>query len=267
MSNALALYVPPRQYWISKDVARRALIAYFAKDELGLTLYNWQLQACEAATPVDERNRHKRIVLCCSRQAGKSLVALVTALHCLFYVPDSLTVIYATREGLSKELLRRAYQLLPAWRQAQCRYNASFLTYGNARILAQPSTENAVIGYTGVNLLIEDEASRVHDVVFGSSTPMVSASGGNILLLSTPKGKRGHFYEVWNGAGPEWLRVSVTADKCPHHSAEFLKQELALKGPSLYAQEYCCEFLDLENAVFLADDIAAAVIEEEAWDL
>jgi hypothetical protein len=45
--------------------------------------------------------------------------------------------------------------------------------------------------------LIVDEASRVQDALYQGIRPMLAVSGGRIVLLSTPWGKRGFFFEEW----------------------------------------------------------------------
>ena len=40
-----------------------------------------------------------------------------------------------------------------------------------------------------------DEASRVDDALYFAIRPMLAVSGGSLMMLSTPYGKRGVFYE------------------------------------------------------------------------
>jgi len=68
---------------------------------------------------------------------------------------------------------------------------------------------------------------------------MIAVSGGSIMLLSTPFGKRGFFHQVWSHSQP-WLKIQVTADQCPRLTPEFLAEELVELGERWYAQEYNC---------------------------
>jgi hypothetical protein len=77
------------------------------------------------------------------------------------------------------------------------------------------------------------------------------------VALSTPFGKRGWFYEEWQGAGA-WERVRVTAEQCPRIDPAFLAQERAALGERAYRQEYGTSFEDVEGAVFDPDDLRAA---------
>jgi hypothetical protein len=48
-----------------------------------------------------------------------------------------------------------------------------------------------------MNLLVIEEVSRVPDELFYAVRPMLAVSGGTLVALSTPWGKRGWFYEAW----------------------------------------------------------------------
>ena len=53
---------------------------------------------------------------------------------------------------------------------------------------------------------------------------MLAVSGGRLMMLSTPHGRRGVFFEAWDH-GTEWKRYRVPATECPRISPEFLEEE------------------------------------------
>src|SRR5262249_38406488 len=112
-----------------------------------------------------------------------------------------------------------------------------------SRIISLPGDEKSVRGYSGVALLVVDEASRVPDELYYSIRPMLAVSGGKLAALSTPYGKRGWFYEAWEGAD-SWRRVKITADQCPRIPRAFLEREEKAIGPRWFRQEYHCSFED-----------------------
>ncbi len=61
------------------------------------------------------------------------------------------------------------------------------------------------------------------------------------MALSTPFGRRGWFYEEWEGGGP-WKRVRVTWRDCPRITADFIAEETRAMGAAWVAQEYECSF-------------------------
>jgi hypothetical protein len=108
-----------------------------------------------------------------------------------------------------------------------------------------------------VDLLILDEAARVDDALFYSVRPMLAVSGGSLMMLSTPYGKRGVFFTEW-AEGEGWERYEVTAADCPRIPAAFIEQERAGMPEWWFAQEYLCEFRETEDQIFSHEMIEAA---------
>jgi len=53
---------------------------------------------------------------------------------------------------------------------------------------------------------------------------MLAVSGGRLILMSTPFGKRGHFFEAWQDGSAEWARVEIPATACPHIAPLFIEE-------------------------------------------
>jgi phage FluMu gp28-like protein len=135
------------------------------------------------------------------------------------------------------------------------------LTNGS-RIEALPGTEKTIRGFSGVDLLIVDEASRVEDELYFAVRPMLAISGGRLMMLSTPYGKRGVFYDEWHRRAGEWERYEVPASNCSRISDAFLEEERAALPSWVYRQEYECSFQETEDQVFTTEMIDAAVSSE-----
>src|SRR5947199_10241251 len=78
----------------------------------------------------------------------------------------------------------------------------------------------------------------------------MSVRDGDLWLLSTPFGKGGFFYEEWSGGGSEWTRIRVPATECSRIPARFLAEEKRAHGERSFHQEYLCEFVSTEDALF-----------------
>ncbi len=91
--------------------------------------------------------------------------------------------------------------------------------------------------------------------------PMLAVSGGRMVALSTPFGRRGWYHREWT-EGVGWERVRVNAEDCARISAEFLAQERASLGDWWYRQEYSCEFVDADGAAFGHDLVRRALTTE-----
>jgi hypothetical protein len=102
-----------------------------------------------------------------------------------------------------------------------------------------------------------DEAARVDDALYYAVRPMLAVSGGSLLMLSTPYGRRGVFHEEWT-EGQWWTRYEVPATQCPRIPESFLEHERATMPEWWFAQEFLCEFRETEDQVFSWADVAAA---------
>ena len=67
--------------------------------------------------------------------------------------------------------------------------------------------------------------------------------------------------------GYAWERIRVTAPDCPRIKAAFLEEERAQVGDKWFRQEYLCEFVEREGAVFSPESIDKAVQDFEPLDL
>jgi hypothetical protein len=222
----------------------------------------------EAIGPADPwqrdalRSRATRVLMNCCRQSGKSSVAAVVAVHAALHTPGSLTVLVSPTWRQSAELARRAihvYRSLGRPVPADSENKLSLELSNGSRILSLPGRSDATIrGYSGVALLIADEASRIPDELIAACRPMLAVSGGRLLGLSTPWGQRGWWHHEW-AEGEGWERYEVPAERCPRISTEFLAQERRSLGEMFYASEYECRFVDTLDQVFSSEHIRAAL--------
>ena len=129
--------------------------------------------------------------------------------------------------------------------------------------LAEPGTERTIRGYSGAALLIVDEASRVDDGLYYALRPMLAVSGGRLMMLTTPFGRRGVFYEEWTSeAGGAWERYEIPASQCPRIPASFLLEERRSLPRRVFRQEYECSFEETDDQVFSHADVQAAISSE-----
>jgi hypothetical protein len=229
----------------------------FAK-RLGLAPDPWQ--------EVLLRSTSERVLLNCCRQSGKSTMTAVIALHRALYHPGSLILSLAPALRQSQELFSKMagfYRDLGKPISAVAERKLSLELENRSRIVTLPGSEKTVRGFSGATLLVVDEAARVDDSLYYAVRPMLAVSGGSLMMLSTPYGKRGVFYEEWTG-GHGWERYEVPASQCPRISGDFLEEERVSLPPFIFRQEYECSFEETEDQVFTTDMIDRAVTDEVA---
>jgi hypothetical protein len=187
-------------------------------------------------------------------------------LHPAWTSPDSLILAVSGSQRQSGEFLRKVSGFLRRLGEkgrGDGTNRSSLVLPNGSRIVALPEVEETLRGFSAVSLLIVDEAAVVRDEVYHALRPMLSTSDGDLWLLSTPRGKTGFFWNEWSSGGPDWTRVSVKAEDCPRIPKSFLEEERRSKGDMHFRREYCCEFVQPENAVFREEDIAACLCDDE----
>jgi hypothetical protein len=236
---------------IKRRIEREQADPTLMAERAGITPDRWQADLL--------RSSARQMILNCSRQSGKSTISAVLGLHQAIYTPDSLSLLLSPSLRQSQELFRKlkgVYSALESDLLPQPVIETALTTEfdNNSRIIALPGKEATIRGFSGVDLLIVDEASRVPDELYQAIRPMLAVSGGRIILLSTPFGKRGFFHSEWTD-GIGWLRTKITADQCPRIDKEWLERERQMIGDWWYRQEYLCQFVETLDSVFNFDDI------------
>ena len=205
----------------------------------------------------------KRSLLLCTRQAGKSTTTAVLALWQLLYRPGSLVLMVSPSLRQSQELYRKMHDFYTDLGRPVAEKNSSALRLelvNGSRCLSLPATESTIRGYSAVDLLLIDEASRVEDDLYRAVRPMLAVSDGTLVAMTTPWGKRGWFYEEWDGSG-NWERHKITAYECPRITAEFLEEERKALGDWWFRQEYLCEFNENQSTLLELESIKRALVE------
>jgi hypothetical protein len=211
------------------------------------------------------RSTSDKVLLNCCRQSGKSTMTAVTALHRALYHPGSLILCLAPALRQSQELFAKIalfYRDLGRPVSPIGERKLSLELKNGSRIITLPGTEKTIRGYSGAGLLLVDEASRVDDGLYYAIRPMLAVSGGSLMMLTTPYGKRGAFYEEWIGGSSAWERYEIPASRCPRILEAFLEEERAALPSWVYRQEYECSFEDTEDQVFTTEMVERAVTSE-----
>ena len=230
---------------LARDLSMALDPVLFARDALSFNPDPSQMQVL--------RWTGKRLLLNCSRQWGKSTTTSILAVHEAVFRPDSLILLVSPSLRQSSEVFRKVSEFmerLPLKPECLEDNRLALQLENGSRIVTLPSKEATVRGFSGVTLIIEDEASRVDDLLYKSMRPMLAVSGGRLVLMSTPHGRRGHFWDEWETGGTVWERIAVKATECPRIPTSFLAEERASLGDWWYRQEYMCEFMDAADHVF-----------------
>ncbi len=200
----------------------------------------------------------RRLLLCCSRQWGKSTTAAAMIVAQAVAEPGCLILCAAPTLRQSGLLVSKVAEMLERAGIAATGGKLRLTLENKSRIIGLPGNEANIRGFSAPALIVVDEAARVSDAVYAALRPMLITGNGKLALLSTPFGQRGFFWKEWAGGAPHWHRVEVKATDCPRITAEVLEEERLSQSEEWFAQEYLCSFIGMENQAFRAEWLAAA---------
>lgn len=247
-----------------RDLARRLSPSEFGnqimRSKFKAELDDWQAKVLDS--------KHPRKILNTSRQVGKSTVTALLALFTAIFEKDALVLILAPSERQAKELFRkviafaRMFEDLPETTEDN---KTSIAFVNGSRIVALPGTPDTIRGFSGPRLVVIDEAAFTSDALYKAVRPMLAVNSGKLVLLSTPNGKLGFYFEAWENQDG-WEKYQVSADDVPRISRQFLEEERIALGDTIFLREYYNEFVDVEGAVFSYRDIQNMFVDDEVDD-
>lgn len=202
-------------------------------------------------------NTSGNICLRSGRQVGKStIISIKAGKYALEHPRCSIMVISATERQayllFSKILQYLTDNFKNSIKKGKHRPTKTQINLSNGstiRCLPTGMDGLGIRGYT-VDMLIADEAAFIPEDVWTAVTPMLITTGGNIILLSTPCGREGYFYERFYDQ--HFTSFHVTTEEVAEarqepqkgYMLDYLAKEKKSMSELQYAQEYLGEFVD-----------------------
>lgn len=204
------------------------------------------------------------IVLRSGRQVGKSTIISIKASQYAVQNPNKTILIVASVERqaylLFEKVLNYMYDKYPKWiglgKEKPTKHKITLRNGSVIWCLPTGMSGAGIRGYT-VDLLIADEAAFIPQDVWAAITPMLAVTKGIKILLSTPHGKEGYFFDCFND--PSFTSFHISSEECGRVSKEFLKREKMRLTKCQYAQEYLGEFVDELRQFFPSELIRKAM--------
>ena len=207
-------------------------------------------------------------ILCTGRQVGKSVVCSEDAGDWAINNPKKCVVMIAPTERQAYGLFEKTLDYLiqnhkKDMKMGKDRPTKTKITLKNGtKIYCLPVGLSGLgIRFLTIDRLYVDEASRVPEDVWNAITPALLTTGGDQILLSTPAGAIGTFFEVWNNKDHKYdsftrfsnssedvIRKREITDEWTierrDKALEFLEREKSRMNSRDYAQEYLGHFID-----------------------
>jgi hypothetical protein len=195
--------------------------------------------------------KHRLNIVLKSRQLGLSTVCAAYAAWMAIFQKDKNVLVIATKLPTAMNFIKKvthAIKSLPPWLVLP-KYETSKqqITFNNgSQIKAIPTSDDAGRS-EALSLLIIDEAAFVKnfDDLWAGLWPTVS-TGGRAILLSTPNGVGGQYYNLWVEAEAgvnSFNPIKIMWDQHPEHDQKWFENETKNLSRKKISQELLCEFL------------------------
>jgi len=112
----------------------------------------------------------------------------------------------------------------------------SVVLENGSRLVSLPAVDNTARGFSAVSMILFDEAARIKDRIYLAFRPMLAVAKGDLILISTPAGRRGFFYREMAGLDKTahgWFRHTGPVTECiPRISPESSKKKKPKAKPT-----------------------------------
>ena len=160
------------------------------------------------------------------RQTGKSTAVAVRVLHEAMSHDDAVILLASASGRQSGQIMEKArkmakslnLEILPPPNKCD-----GFRLANGSEIIALPDNEETIRGFSAPRLIVVDEAAFASEDVFKALEPMLTVSNGTFILLSTPNGQSGYFYEQWHAENGPWKKLQGSLERCPRVNQEAIE--------------------------------------------
>jgi hypothetical protein len=253
---------------------------------VNFNLYPFQEETLQSFADFDNN------IILKSRQMGLSTLVAAYSLWKMIFKSDQNILIISLRQEAAIEVLDKvsfANEALPSWMKVKAEENnkKSIKFVNGSSIKASSTTKKSGVGKS-LALLIIDEAALLDDgeELFSSASPALS-TGGQCILLSTPRGVGNFFHKMWVGAEDSidgktgkngFHAIRLPWQLHPDRDEEW-RRIAGLKQPSPKeaAREFDCDFLtsgdtvvdlatiDFYKKTFKKDPIECRYVDKSLW--
>jgi hypothetical protein len=264
----MAAVIPSRDRIIQEVVRCAKDPIYFIKNyvyiqhpqmgKIKFNTYDFQ-DAC-----VKEFLNHRFNIVLKARQLGLSTLVAAYCLWLSIFHKNKSILVLATKLDVAQNFIKKVKfmkdSLPPFLAIAKVTGESKkHLEFSNgSQVKAIPTTDDAGRS-EALTLLIVDEAAFIEgfEEIYKSIFPTLSA-GGSAIMISSPRGTAGVFYDTWIAAESkknEYNPIKLMWNVHPDRDEVWYKSQAANMTPKDLAQEHNCDFTTSGDTFLAAGDI------------
>jgi hypothetical protein len=202
------------------------------------------------------------VILNAARQVGKSTCSCIFLLWYALFNKDIEIAILANKQRTATELMgdvKNAYLELPNWlKPAPLKYDELNIEFDSGtKIIAAATSKDAIRGRSISALLIDEFAhlpTNIAEEFWTAVLPTIS-NGGKCIVVSTPNGAGGLFYDLWRKAtlkieDCDFIPFKARWDVVPGRDESWKKKMMSSMNSIVkFNQEFECNFSGSSNTL------------------
>lgn len=218
---------------------------------------------------VDLVDKYGWLLINKARKIGISEIVLrIIAFKCFSdYAGYQILLVAGNRVQHAQRLMRRFQKLFEKISQeVSDRTTDRLILKNGTEVMALPSNDTALRGPENVKCIFLDEAAHFNIIndqdVYNALEPNLSNTDGDFIIVSTPNGKRGMFYDLWidnenrfyKSALPYTVSLGLLLNE---KIIEKKKKDRTID----FEQEYMCQFTSAKGT-FITEDLIEGIEED-----
>ena len=213
---------------------------------------------------VKDFNEHRFNIILKSRQLGLSTITAAYCAWLAIFHKDKSVLVIATKLSVAQNFIRKVkfiIKSMPKWLLLPgiVNNNKQAIEFSNgSTVKAIPTSEDAGRS-EALSLLVVDEAAFVRnfDTLWTGLYPTLS-TGGRAIILSTPNGVGGQYYDLWMQAENKeniFNAIKLQWDVHPDRDEKWFEEETKNMSRQQIAQELMCDFQASGDTFLQVEDI------------
>lgn len=207
---------------------------------------------------------HRLNIILKSRQLGMSTLVAGYAVWLAIFQRDKNILIIATKLSVAQNFIKKVKTMIrsiPKWLVLPeiISNNKQLIEFSHGSTIKAIPTSDDAGRSEALSLLIIDEAAFVRnfDELWTGLYPTIS-TGGRVILLSTPNGVGGQYYQIYTDAEAglnEFNPIKLPWDVHPERDQTWFESETKNFSERKVAQEYLCDFASSGDTFLVGSDL------------
>lgn len=211
---------------------------------------------------VKDFEKHRFNIVLKSRQLGLSTVTAMYAVWMALFRRDKNILIIATKQAVAQNIVKKvktAIAALPSWLILPKIKTSTktWVEFDNGSSVKSIATSEDAGRSEALSLLIIDEAAWIRNFqeLWTGLYPTLS-TGGRAIVLSTPNGQGGQYYDLYVGAEAKnniFNPIKLMWDVHPERDQAWFDNETVNMSTKQVSQELLCDFVSSGDTFIAAD--------------